>query len=183
MEFLKKIFTNPFFISFLAIILSLLIILILLRLSKYLFLRKSKKLFLVKGIKDAREYKKFNLVEKLDESTIGLELTFSGWFYIKDLDYRYSKPKHLFHVGDADARNVTPGIWLHPKNNDLLIRIHTHNRDNTSLNPEINLKVDKNCNIENIKVQRWNHLAVVLQNKTLDVYINGQLRRSCTLYK
>ena len=57
--------------------------------------------------------------------------------------------------------------------------MHTHNRDGTSLNPDINLEVNKNCDIENIEVQRWIHLGIVLQNKTMDVYINGKLRRSC----
>ena len=33
----------------------------------------------------------------------------------------------------------------------------------------------------NIPVQRWVHLGLILQNKTLDVYLNGSLKRSCIL--
>merc|ERR1712070_804360 len=36
------------------------------------------------------------------------------------------------------------------------------------------------CDIINIPLQRWVHLALVMHNKTLDVYLNGKLARSCT---
>ena len=180
MDFVKKIFTNKVFIIFITIIVILILCLILYRISKYVLFRKSNHITLVKGIKDARMYHKVLLAEKLNQSSIGLEYTFGGWFYIRDLDYKYSRPKHIFHIGDDHGINASPGVWLHPSNNNLIIRMHTHNRASGSLNPEINLKIKKNCDIEDIKIQRWIHLGIVLQNKTMDVYINGRLRRSCT---
>ena len=180
MEFVNNILKNKVFITFITVVIILGLCLGIYRLSKYLYLKKKTLIRLVKGVKDARVYSKVDLGDQLDTLTPGLEYTFSGWFYVKDMDYRYGKPKHLFHVGDANGVDVSPGVWLHPKNNNLIIRMHTHNRGGKSLNPEINLEIEKNCDIENIEVQRWMHLGIVLQNKTLDVYINGQLRRSCT---
>ena len=180
MEFVNNIIRNKVFITFITVICVLILCIVIYRVSKYLFFKKKNLIRLVKGVKDARVYTKVDLADKLDDLAVGLEYTFSGWFYIKDLDYKYSRPKHIVHIGDPTGVNVSPGVWLHPKNNNLIIRMHTHNRSTESLNPEINLEINKNCDIENIEVQRWIHLGIVLQNKTMDVYVNGKLRRSCT---
>ena len=179
MDLVKSVFSNKFFVISFSIIASLILLLLLWRLAKYMFKKKSTKLFLVKGVKDARTYEKIAMGEKLDDTSPGLEFTFSTWFYIKDLDYNYSKAKHIFHVGDANAQTVAPGIWIHPRNNNLIIRINTHNSD-TPLEDPSAPGLETSCNIENIKIQRWNHLVAVLQNKTLDIYLNGRLKRSCT---
>ena len=36
------------------------------------------------------------------------------------------------------------------------------------------------CDLVNVPVQRWIHLCIVLHNRTLDVYLNGKMTRSCT---
>lgn len=37
------------------------------------------------------------------------------------------------------------------------------------------------CNIKNINLQKWVNLIVVLNNRTLDVYLNGKLAKTCML--
>jgi hypothetical protein len=37
------------------------------------------------------------------------------------------------------------------------------------------------CDIIDLPLQRWNHGVVILWNRSLDVYLNGKLARSCTL--
>ena len=52
------------------------------------------------------------------------------------------------------------------------------------MNPEVNssvLKETKPCDIIDIPVQRWLQIGIVLNNKTIDIYLNSKLRRSCTL--
>ena len=53
-----------------------------------------------------------------------------------------------------------------------------------SMNPSKNANMfdhQKECDLVNIPVQRWVHIVVTLNNKTMDVYLNGKLSRSCTL--
>lgn len=54
-----------------------------------------------------------------------------------------------------------------------------------SMNPDYYSKfeLDPNlpCDIIDLPLQRWNHIVVVLWNRSLDVYLNGKLARSCTL--
>jgi hypothetical protein len=37
------------------------------------------------------------------------------------------------------------------------------------------------CDIIDLPLQRWNHVVVILWNRSLDVYLNGKLARSCSL--
>jgi len=37
------------------------------------------------------------------------------------------------------------------------------------------------CDLVDLPLQRWNHVVIVLWNRSLDVYLNGKLARSCTL--
>jgi len=54
-----------------------------------------------------------------------------------------------------------------------------------SMNPdfydEYELNSNLPCDLVDIPLQRWNHVVIVLWNRSLDVYLNGKLARSCTL--
>uniref|UniRef100_A0A6C0IY88 LamG-like jellyroll fold domain-containing protein n=1 Tax=viral metagenome TaxID=1070528 RepID=A0A6C0IY88_9ZZZZ len=118
----------------------------------------------------------------LIKSKVGYNYSYSLWLNIEDLGYNYNEPKHIFHKGPRNAKYVNPGVWLYPKNNNLMIRIDTHG-NKKNMNPSQNknlLNPLDNCDIIDIPVQRWVHLVLVLHNKTLDVYLNGKLKRSCT---
>uniref|UniRef100_A0A6C0EJB2 Kringle domain-containing protein n=1 Tax=viral metagenome TaxID=1070528 RepID=A0A6C0EJB2_9ZZZZ len=189
----------------------------------------------------------------ITQSQVGYDYSYSIWLKIDDWDYKFNKPKHIFHKGPRDARYVNPGVWLYPKDNNLMIRVDTHNRlsnksttksgkvcqnwmaqypnkhgfneenypnkdigdhnycrnpndkpegdwcftldqhkgrescegnykDSPSMNPELNidnLNPLENCDIVNIPIQRWVNVILVMHNKTMDVYVNGKLKRSC----
>ena len=214
--------------------------------------RNKHRPFLVKGFKDATVYQKLP-GDIITKSEVGYEFTFQTWIFVKDWGHNFSRPKHVFHVGDENGNSVCPGLWLYPKNNNLMVRIDTYDRvSNTDLTEEgdtcqnwssqfphkhkytpdkyssegigdhnycrdpdksgntwcytnnirkrrgkcsvkdwrepskmnpSNSDADMNgeCDIVNIPVQRWVHIAMVLHNRTMDVYLNGKLSRSCTL--
>ena len=52
--------------------------------------------------------------------------------------------------------------------------------DENSANADSNNKTTV-CDVNNIPMQRWVQITVVLWNQTMDVYINGKLTRSCIL--
>jgi len=190
----------------------------------------------------------------IKSSAYGHDYTYSIWINIDDWDYNYNKPKHIFSKGDRENNSVNPGVWLYPKDNNIMIQLDTYGRynnkdktisgrncqywssqfphkhdylpsnypnaelkDNYCRNPDnkqegawcltndtnvvwegcgiqdykkppsmdpILKKDDFNtrnqCDIKDIPVQRWVHITISLHNKTLDVYVNGKLTRSCT---
>lgn len=138
--------------------------------------------YLIKGEKDATVELQIPR-SKILNSKIGTEFSYSFWINVKDWGHNFNKPKHIFHIGDPDAKSVCPGVWLYPKNNNIMVRVDTHgNKNNMNPSKDKNLiKKELPCDIDNIPVQRWVHVAIVLMNRTLDVYINGKLTRSCLL--
>ncbi len=117
-------------------------------------------------------------------SKVGMEFSFSFWINIEDLNYKYNIPKHIFHIGDKDAKQVCPSVWIYPRTNNLMIRMNTIKNSANNMNPIDNKKLISKiqpCDIENIPIQRWCHVGITLSNKTIDIFINGKLSRSCTL--
>jgi len=138
--------------------------------------------YLIKGEKNASVELQIP-GSKLPKSSIGKEFSFSFWINVEDWGHNFNKPKHVFHIGDADAKSVCPGVWLYPKTNNIMVRVDTHG-NNKQMNPNKDqslIKKELPCDITNIPVQRWVHIAIILINRTIDVYINGKLTRSCLL--
>jgi hypothetical protein len=104
----------------------------------------------------------------LPKPDIGNEYTLTLWLYIKDLDYNFAKPKHILHIGDIDAKYVVPGLWIYPNDNHIMVQLGTKDKS-------------QRCDIKNIPLQRWNHIALIMNNTTIDTYINGKLTGSCKL--
>ncbi len=99
--------------------------------------------------------------------TDGLAFTYSLWIYIADWNYNFGDWKNIFVKGDDNMR--APGLWLYPKTNSLHARINTH------------ADVNEGCDVRNIPLQKWVHIVYVLNNRTVDLYIDGKLERSCVL--
>ena len=101
-----------------------------------------------------------------DNSESGAEFTYSFWFVIENMEYRYGDWKHMFHKGNKTADpNKAPGVFISPKTNTIRIFMNTLQN--------INEYVD----IEDIPIKKWVHMAIVLRGKYLDVYVNGYLRK------
>jgi hypothetical protein len=110
-------------------------------------------------------------------SELGLEFSYSVWIYIQDWTHGW---KNIFVKGSGSPGSSTPdqqassqlrapGLWLYPDTNSLHARINTYASPN------------EGCDIKNIPLQKWVHIAYVLNNRTVDMYIDGKLERSCVL--
>jgi len=116
----------------------------------------------------------FDLKDKsfpVKNSDEGLEFSYSVWIYIQDWTGGW---KNIFVKGDktqnaGSSSARAPGLWLYPDTNAL------HARINTFASP------NEGCDIKNIPLQKWVHIAYVLNNRTVDMYIDGKLERSCVL--
>ena len=114
----------------------------------------------------------FDLKDKsypVKNSDEGLEFSYSVWIYVQDWTQGW---KNIFVKGTSGAGSNSaraPGLWLYPDTNAL------HARINTFASP------NEGCDIKNIPLQKWVHIAYVLNNRTVDIYIDGKLERSCVL--
>ena len=187
-ELSSKAFSNKYFTVFITIVFIIIMCWIVYKIVKQLFYKKSHSIYAWNGVKNATQYERINMTDKLDPNTLGLEYTVGAWLYIRDWNYDYGKYKHVLHLGTSTAEVCNPGVWLHPTKPNLIIKLHTF-LGPQPLNPNKRIsetfygdtpQKEATCNVPDIRIQRWTHLGLVLQNKTLDVYINGVLRKSCT---
>lgn len=118
---------------------------------------------------------------KLPQVTQGMNQTFSTWIYVKDWNYKFEQYKNILWKGNPNltatvAQNPSvgnvhcPSIWLYPLTNSLKVVT------STSVPEQV-----ESCDIQNIPLMSWVHIVYVLNNRSVDIYMNGKLERSCAL--
>lgn len=99
------------------------------------------------------------------ENKEGIQFTYDFWLMIEDFGYKSGEWKHIFHKGNAESYpNRAPGIWLHPNTNAIRVYMNTQT--------DILEYVD----IENIPGRKWLHMSIILDDKDLDIFVNGYLK-------
>lgn len=92
----------------------------------------------------------------------GRVYSYSGWVLIKDFTQGYGTRRKIFSRGDA------PGLYIDGTSNSLIVAVKTYSTTETILIP-------------NIPAMKWLHVAIVVDQQAVDVYINGTLRQHHTL--
>lgn len=111
-------------------------------------------------------------ISRSNNETTGIEFTWALWIYINDVPVTGSKYRylHIFNKGNAEFNSKGlatvdngPGLYFDTSGNQLAVLMNSVNSQNPSE------KVD----IRGIPLRKWFHCAIRMQNKVLDVYING----------
>jgi hypothetical protein len=120
---------------------------------------------------------------ELPQLKSGLAHSVSTWIYINDYNYNYGAPKHILWKGNPvkdekgnpisgnDGKTACPQLFLYPETNTLGISTSTTFSGTT---PE-------KSDIQNSPLMKWVHICYVLNNRSVDVYVNGKLERSTAL--
>lgn len=98
--------------------------------------------------------------------------TYSMWLYINDWNYRYGTTKTVLSRGDKTLQ-PSPGVTLGGMENNLSIKVNCYG---TTTGSHIHT-----CTVQNIPLQKWVNVIISLYGRTLDVYQDGKLVRTCVL--
>jgi hypothetical protein len=159
------------------VVIMIIVLAIIFYVSKYLLTKYTssgiESPYLLTGSKNA----KYALVVSQDPASInytpikkseekdGIQFTYSFWLLLEGFDYKKGEWKHIMHKGNASSYpNRAPGVWLHPNKND--IRVYMNTLDN----------IMEYADVENLPNRKWIYMNIVLNNKNLDLYINGYLK-------
>ena len=126
----------------------------------------------IDGLKDAKKVTKIQASD-LEQSNAS-NYAYSSWFYIDDWSYRYGEPKIVLGRLDSDL-NPSPSIVLGAIENNLQIETTVYP------NAQSTTPSKHTCNVANVPIQKWVNVIVSLYGRTLDVYIDGKLVRTCVL--
>jgi hypothetical protein len=119
--------------------------------------------------------------------------TYSVWFYIDDWNYRYGEPKVIFgrmgspsvegtgSINGVGGLDPCPAVVLTPLENNLVISLGCYPGANDVPTNPLGRTVVHNCAISNIPIQKWVNLLISVYNRTLDVYLDGKLVKTCLL--
>ena len=124
------------------------------------------------GLNDAKKVTKIS-AQDLEQSNAS-NYAYSAWFYVDDWSYRYGEPKMILGRLDSDL-NPSPSIVLGAIENDLKIETTVYPSSSSSSGST------HTCNVANVPIQKWVNVIVSLYGRTMDVYIDGKLVRTCVL--
>ena len=114
----------------------------------------------------------------------GIEYTWSCWFFVEDMYINENVNKRIFSKG-VNTRNLneytklinnSPGLYISENSNkdmnNLKFVFNTYNdMDNSTFEPY------ESFDINNIPIKKWVNVLFILNNKRVDVYINGILKK------
>jgi len=165
-----------------------------------IFLSPSDNPYLIKGMIDGGDTgeipqdprsKTYGYVQPSVDGQTGAEFTYSVWISLKDVAGQTSSGggsvdnyKRIFNKGTVTTDsnkiapvNNAPGLYVKQDasgtGNVLNIRMDTTNADGS--------KASTDVLINQIPFNKWVHVAIRLQNKLLDVYINGEMTKRVEL--
>jgi len=119
---------------------------------------------------NSRSFPASKLLRSYDQK-FGLEFSYTFWLYIDENTFNNSnKWHHVFHKGSCNGVPLqAPGVWIYPSENKLAINMNTYNQ------------VKASCDIDNVPMNKWVHIALVVVGQHIDVYVNARLKKRCDL--
>jgi hypothetical protein len=103
---------------------------------------------------------------------------YSGWIFVDDWTYKYGSEKIILSRLDK-ALHPCPQITLAPYQNELVVTVQTY-PDSTNASPSVNSQIHT-CTVKNVPIQSWVHIAVSVHGRSLDVYLDGKLVKTCVM--
>lgn len=118
---------------------------------------------------------------------------YSIWFYVNDWNYRYGERKVLFGrmssgspVGTGDVSGLNglgpcPAVYFDSVENNILVSLSCYPGADTLSQANKRHAIIKTCSVNNVPIQKWVNLVVSVYGRSMDLYIDGKLVRTCLL--
>ena len=175
----------------LSIVIIVLVIVFILMLLKYIYTDK----YTLQNIQDGKTASTIN-ASSLATNGTGVpssNFAYSVWFYINDWNYRYGENKVIFGrmgalsaagKGALDGINgldPCPAVVLGAVENNLSISLGCYPGIDQEPTTAGGNTVVHTCSVANVPIQKWVNLVMSVYGRTMDIYIDGKLVRTCLL--
>ncbi len=129
----------------------------------------------------------------------GGEMTVNMWVYLQDLQrINFGKPNHIFSLGkvisgaqDPLAGEQTLVVYLEPNTSNLKVAVALDDGTDAGKITGSTIKdtdgkmvaasITPRATVNNVELQKWVMFTFCLNNKILDIYMDGKLARSVVL--
>ena len=118
---------------------------------------------------------------------------YSIWFYINDWNYRYGEPKVVFGrmgsksststgaISGVSGMDPCPAVILGAIENNVAVTLSCYPGSNQEPTTPGGTTVLHTCSVTNIPIQKWVNLTLSVYGRSMDLYIDGKLVRTCLL--
>jgi hypothetical protein len=164
--------------EFKNIILFVIIIILIIIVINYI----SSDISTLTGLTSGTTLQKIEAVDLDTTNNNSSNFTYSIWFYIDDWNYRYGEPKVIFGrmTDGSTTKEPCPTVVLGANQNNIVVSLAVYPNEDTK--PEKGSKYTiNNFAIANIPIQKWVNLLISVYGRTMDIYIDGKLVRTCIL--
>jgi len=153
-------------------ILTIVVILIVCYVVYDMFIKSHKESTLTR-MQDARES---HTIKASDfPKNTSSDFTYSMWLYVNDWNYRYGENKVILR---RVTSNSGIAVALTPELNNLQVLIAVYPGEASHVGA--GMKLHK-CWINNIPLQAWTNIIVSVNNRAMDLYLDGKLVRTCIM--
>lgn len=126
---------------------------------------------------------------KLSGNVASSNYTISLWYYVTQWTITDHDKMLFIRLNNGAGSIGGPEISLGAQENNLYVRVACHDTTNANTSNLGTITCDTSpdgvtsqyCNIDNVPVQRWVNVLVSVYGRTLDVYIDGKLSKTCLL--
>ena len=118
---------------------------------------------------------------------------YSIWFYINDWNYRYGEPKVVFGrmgsksststgaISGVSGMDPCPAVVLGAVENNVAVTLSCYPGSNQEPTTPGGTTVLHTCSVTNIPIQKWVNLTLSVYGRSMDLYIDGKLVKTCLL--
>lgn len=134
------------------------------------------------GLTEATTMQKIEAIDLDTNNSNSSNFTYSIWFYIDDWNYNYGKPKVIFGrmTTGTEKKEPCPSVVLGATQNNIAVSLAVYPGKDSIPEDDSNFIVHT-CAVANIPIQKWVNLFISVYGRTLDIYIDGKLVRTCVL--
>jgi hypothetical protein len=135
------------------------------------------------GLTSGKNMQKFDATDLASSSSSNTSnFTYSIWVFIDDWNYRYGEPKIIFGrmTSGTGKKEPCPSVTLGPIQNNIIVSLAVYPGLDEQPTDGTNYIVH-NCSIANVPIQKWCNLLISTYGRTLDIYLDGKLVRTCVL--
>ncbi len=119
------------------------------------------------AIHDAKTSKTFNASSLPSGNTS--DFTYSVWVYVNNWNFALGETKAILVRPNMNTMEFDKTL------NNVIVTMYVYPSGNGK-NP-----VPHTCTLENVPLQAWTNIIMTVNNRTLDLYMDGKLVRTCVL--
>ena len=177
--------------SALSVVITIIIVVLVLMLLRYLFTDPST-------LQTMQDGKTSTTISASSLATNGANVpssnfSYSIWFYINNWNYRYGEQKVIFGrmgtpsaTGSGSIQGVNgldpcPAVVLGAVENNVSVSLGCYPGANQTPTTPGGKTVVHTCSVANVPIQKWVNLIVSVYGRSMDLYIDGKLVRTCLL--